>query len=37
MREPDKKNIIKVDPGTLLAIVAALILVPLLITGFFAQ
>jgi hypothetical protein len=37
MNESDQKNIIKVDPGTLLAIVAALILIPLLITGFFSQ
>jgi hypothetical protein len=37
MREPDKKNVIKVDPGTLLAIVAALILLPLMLTGFFSH
>jgi hypothetical protein len=36
MRDPDK-NTIKIDPGTLLVIVAALILLPLLFTGFLAQ
>jgi hypothetical protein len=33
MSEPDK-NLIKVEPGTLLLIILALLLVPLLITGF---
>jgi hypothetical protein len=37
MREPDKKNIIKIDPGTLLLIVSLLILLPLLMTGFLGQ
>jgi hypothetical protein len=32
-----KQPIIDVDAGTLLAIVAALILLPLLLTGFFAN
>jgi hypothetical protein len=36
MRDPDK-NVIKVDPGTLLLIISALILLPLLITGFVSQ
>lgn len=31
------KNIINVDPGTLLAIVAAALLIPLLITGFLSH
>jgi len=33
MGEPDK-NLIEVEPGTLLLIILALLLVPLLITGF---
>jgi hypothetical protein len=37
MRDPNENNIVKIDPGTLLAIVAALILVPLLLTGFLSQ
>ena len=36
MRDPNE-NIVKIDPGTLLAIVAALILVSLLLTGFLSQ
>lgn len=32
-----QKNIIQVDPGTLLVIIAASILVPLLLTGFLSQ
>ena len=36
MRDPNE-NVVKIDPGTLLAIVAALILVPLLVTGFLSQ
>jgi hypothetical protein len=35
---PDPKTkVIKVDPGTLLLIISALILLPLLITGFLSQ
>lgn len=33
MSEPDK-NLIKVEPGTLLLVILTLLLVPLLITGF---
>lgn len=36
MKDPDK-NTLKIDPGTLVAIVSALILLPLLIAGFFSQ
>jgi hypothetical protein len=36
-REKRDPNEINVDPGTLLLIVAALLLLPLLITGFLAQ
>jgi hypothetical protein len=36
MRDPNE-NVVKIEPGTLLAIVAALILVPLLLTGFLSQ
>lgn len=36
MRDPDK-NIVKLDPGTVLLIVSALILLPLLFTGFLSQ
>jgi len=36
MPEPDK-NLIKLEPGTLVAIIVVLLLLPLLITGFFAQ
>lgn len=36
MPEPDK-NIVKVEPGTLLIIVVALLLIPLLFTGFLSQ
>jgi hypothetical protein len=36
MADPDK-NVIKVEPGTLLVIVVALLLLPLLITGFLSQ
>jgi len=35
---PDPKmNVVKVDAGTLLLIVSALILLPLLLTGFLSQ
>jgi hypothetical protein len=36
MPEPEK-NIIKIEPGTLLLIISLLILLPLLLAGFFAQ
>jgi preprotein translocase subunit Sec61beta len=36
MSDP-QKNHIKIDPGTLVLIVSALILLPLLITGFLSQ
>jgi hypothetical protein len=36
MPEP-KTNVVNVDAGTLLLIVSALILLPLLITGFLSQ
>jgi hypothetical protein len=36
MRDP-QKNMIKIEPGTLLAIVAVLLLVPLLLTGFWSH
>ncbi len=36
---PDSKKpwVLNIDPGTLLLIVAALLLVPLLLAGFFSQ
>jgi hypothetical protein len=37
MKDADKKNIIKVEPGTMLAIVTVLLLVPLLLMGFLFQ
>jgi len=37
MKDADKKNIVKVEPGTLLAIVTVLLLVPLLLMGFLFQ
>lgn len=36
MPEP-QKNVINIQPGTLLLIVTALLLLPLLLTGFFSQ
>jgi len=36
MRDP-KPNVLKIDAGTLVLIVSALILLPLLFTGFFSQ
>lgn len=36
MRDPEQ-NEINIDPGTLLAVVFALLLLPLLFTGFFSQ
>jgi len=36
-RNPDERNIIKVEPGTLLVIITVLLLVPLLLTGFLSQ
>jgi hypothetical protein len=39
MPNPEKtdKNIIKIEPGTMLLIVSALILLPLLFVGFLSQ
>jgi hypothetical protein len=37
MRESDRKNIIKIEPGTLLAIILVVLLLPLLLAGFFSQ
>jgi hypothetical protein len=37
MPDPKKPWVLNVDPGTLLLIVAALLLVPLLLTGLFSQ
>lgn len=36
-KKPKPNNEIKVDPATLVAIIAVLILLPLLITGFISQ
>lgn len=36
MSEPDK-NLIKIEPGTLVLIVVVLLLLPLLITGFMSH
>jgi preprotein translocase subunit Sec61beta len=36
MPEPEK-NTLKIDPGTLVLIVSVLILLPLLLAGFFAH
>lgn len=36
-RKVDERNIIKVEPGTLLAIITVLLLVPLLLTGFLSH
>ncbi|MEO1208771.1 MAG: hypothetical protein AAFX78_04430 [Cyanobacteria bacterium J06638_20] len=36
-RNIDERNIIKIEPGTLLAIIAVMLLVPLLLTGFLSQ
>lgn len=39
--QPDQnhvdRNIVKIEPGTLVLIIGVLILLPLLFTGFFAQ
>lgn len=37
MKNPNDKNVIPLEPGTVVAIAALLILLPLLITGFWAQ
>lgn len=37
MSDPAEKNQIKIEPGTLVLIVVVLLLVPLLLTGFFAH
>lgn len=36
MKEPEK-NVIDVDPGTLLLIMTVILFLPLLLTGFFAH
>jgi hypothetical protein len=36
MSDPDK-NTVKIDPGTLVFIISALLLLPLLFSGFFFQ
>lgn len=36
-RNIDERNIIRVEPGTLLVIITVLLLVPLLLTGFLSQ
>lgn len=33
----DDRNIVKLEPGTLVLIIGVLILLPLLLTGFFGQ
>jgi len=35
--KPPKQTVLKIEPGTLLLIISALILLPLLITGFLGQ
>ncbi|MGI0485392.1 hypothetical protein ACN4EK_08150 [Pantanalinema rosaneae CENA516] len=37
LQEQVDRNIVKIEPGTLVLIIGALILLPLLFTGFFAQ
>lgn len=37
MKKADEKNIIQVEPGTLLAIITVLLLVPLVLMGFLFQ
>jgi hypothetical protein len=36
-KSPTEKNIISIDPGTLVLIISLLILIPLIVTGFTAQ
>jgi hypothetical protein len=36
-QSPTEKNIISIDPGTLVLIISLLILIPLIVTGFTAQ
>jgi hypothetical protein len=36
-KSPTEKNIISVDPGTLVLIISLLILIPLIVTGFTSQ
>jgi hypothetical protein len=36
MPDPEK-NVINIEPGTLLLIISALLLLPLLLVGFFSQ
>jgi hypothetical protein len=37
MRDPKKPWVLNIDPGTLLLITVALLLVPLLLAGFFSH
>jgi hypothetical protein len=37
MRDSDKKNIIKIEPGTMMLIILLALLLPLLLTGFISQ
>ena len=36
-KSPTEKNIISIDPGTLVLIIGLLILIPLIVTGFTSQ
>jgi hypothetical protein len=36
-KSPTEKNMISIDPGTLVLIISLLILIPLIVTGFTAQ
>ena len=36
-KTPTEKNIISIDPGTLVLIISLLILIPLIVTGFTSQ
>ncbi len=36
-KSPTEKNIISIDPGTLVLIISLLILIPLIVTGFTSQ
>ncbi|HEY9761530.1 MAG TPA: hypothetical protein V6D07_03335 [Trichocoleus sp.] len=36
-KRPEDKNVIRVEPATLVLIISALILLPLLLTGFISQ
>lgn len=36
-KRPEEKNVIRIEPATLVLIIGALILLPLLLTGFISQ